>query len=49
MAIYAKNLSSKWRKAFSEYERIRGLEPMYQDERLKAVVTPRISNLMRGE
>ncbi|MCD8475431.1 MAG: hypothetical protein LRY40_01550 [Shewanella fodinae] len=35
-----KNLSSKWRKAFSEYERISGFEPMFQDEIDAGDITP---------
>jgi hypothetical protein len=40
MAIYAKNLSCEWRKAFSEYERISGFEPMFQDEIDAGDITP---------
>ncbi|MBO1897532.1 hypothetical protein HNW13_017485 [Shewanella sp. BF02_Schw] len=32
MPILSKTLSKEWNKAFSDYERISGFEPMYQED-----------------
>lgn len=40
MAVYAKKLSKEWRKAFEEYEKVCGYEPMYQEEIDSGEMTP---------
>jgi hypothetical protein len=32
MAVYAKRITGKWKRAFTQLERISGFEPMFQDE-----------------
>tara|TARA_R110000851_G_C12762506_1_gene533233 strand:+ start:377 stop:583 length:207 start_codon:yes stop_codon:yes gene_type:complete len=32
MPVYAKRITGKWKKAFSQYEKVSGFEPQFQDE-----------------